>query len=556
MVVDIFNRGVGTLKNINELISKISAAINQNNSQQESINELEAKSNLLTEFPKTNDDGSEAIIGNNKEITRGFESVDLQLFRVDVNRIAAGVQSALIGGRNNGVDSISSGVFVGENNLIGSLIARAVILGGDSNICNVTQGGIVGGFQNRLLIGADDSFIGCGGGGEIRHGFKSAILGGNNPLIRGVELGTANECILAGGSGNRILESTNRSSIVAGLDNEIFRSEDCGIIGGTINRILSGSRYAFVGGGFDNSIQNSTMASIIGSTLSKIEGGLDTAHSNEASILGGSQNNVQGASPRSTIVGGIENYISQGADSGIIACNNSSCRSPNGFVAGGLTCILQTGSDRSSILSGEQNQIYSASNSMVLAGNNNVIDGRGTGSISSSIVIGRNITCTHNGCIILSGRTSSINSSYDNELIFDASSYRTSNQKRTVSFEKLYEAGFNFSNHLNSTDIPIQRTAGVFIRMWYSPARNGPNTSSLPGYIEERYITWRKPNGDFIESDSIQEYPTNSLGVKIAVSILSNKLWLKTTTPISSNDWLCRFEIDYLYDIIDDYLEP
>jgi hypothetical protein len=145
MVVDIFNRGVGTLKNINELISKISTAISQNSSQQESINALEEKSNLLTEYPKTNDDGSGAIIGNDKEITRGFESVDLQLFRVGVGRIAAGVQSALVGGRNNGVDSISSGIFCGENNLIGSLIARAVILGGDSNICNVNTGGIVGG---------------------------------------------------------------------------------------------------------------------------------------------------------------------------------------------------------------------------------------------------------------------------------------------------------------------------------------------------------------------------------------------------------------------------
>jgi hypothetical protein len=225
-------------------------------------------------------------------------------------------------------------------------------------------------------------------------------------------------------------------------------------------------------------------------------------------------------------------------------------------LAGALSCILQTGSDRSAIISGEQNQIYSASNSVCLGGNNNIVDGRDNGPISSSFAIGRNNTITHNGAIVLSGRVDSVNSSYDNELIFDAESYRTSNQKRTVSFEKLYAGGFNFSNHLNSTDIPIQRTAGVLVKLWYTPARDGLDSSSLPGYIEERYIAFRKPDGSFIESDDIQERPVNPNGVKIAVSILSKKLWLTVTTPSSSNEWLCRFEIDFLYDIIEDFLEP
>ena len=555
MVVDIFNRGVGTLKNINELISKISAAINQNNSQQESINELEEKSNLLTEYPKTNDDESEAIIGNNKELTRGFQAVDLQLFRVDVDRVAAGVQSALIGGRNNLVNSISSGIFCGENNLIESLIARAVILGGNTNKCIVTQGGIVGGFENRLLIGSDDSFIGGGGGCEIQHGFKSTVLGGNNLLIRGVELGTANECVVAGGSGNRILQSTNRSSIIAGLDNLIFQSEDCGIIGGTINRILSGSRYAFVGGGFDNSIQNSEMGAVIGSTLSKIEGGLDSAHSNESALLAGSQNNIQGASPRSVIVGGIENYISQGADSGIIACNNSSCRSQNGFLAGCLTGILQTGSPQSIILGGVLNQVYSSPNSAIIGGDTNIIDGRGV-SISSNILIGQNNNCTHSNCIILSGNASTVNSSSNDELIFDANSYRISDQERMVCFQKIYQSGFSYSGHLHSTPVPVQKTAGVHIEMWYSPTEDGPNTSASPGYTEAHYIVWKKPDSSFHESLDIQQKPLNPNGVTINLSLLSQKIYLTTLTPSSSNDWLCRFKITYLFDIVNDFIKP
>jgi exonuclease VII small subunit len=516
---------------------------------------LETVQANLTEYPKTIVDESQAIDANSKTIARGFQAVDLQIFRADNARIAAGTQSALIGGRNNGVNSITSGVFVGENNVIRPSVARAVIMGGNNNECNVNTGGIVGGFENKLLVGASDSFIAGGGGGSITHGVKCGIIGGNNPLIQGTALASANEAVIAGGSGNKILDFTNRSCIVGGLNNQIQQSEDATIVGGTVNKVKTGSRYAFIAGGFENSIQNSTMGSIIGSTLSVIEGGLNTAHSNEASILAGSQNNIQGASPRATIVGGIENFMSQAPDAAIIASENSSCRSQNGFVAGGLACLLSTNSARSAILGGQLNQIYTSPNSATLGGNNNIIDGRG-GAITSSILIGRNNNCTHSNCIILSGNTSTTNSSYDDELTMDAASYRISNQKRTITFEKLFAPGFNFSSHLNATVIPIQRTAGVYIRMWYTPARNGLDTSFGPGYIEDRYIAWRRPDTSFLESDDVQERPPDPNGVKISVSILSEKLWLTTTTPSSTNDWLCRFEIDYLYDIIDDYLKP
>jgi len=554
MVLNIFGGSGGRAVNFTAIFNKINSLISKNTDQDNNITDLQTKQDLLTEYPKIQN-SSNAIVGNNEELVRGSQAVDLQLFRANNARVAVGAQSALVGGRNSQVSSVASGIFCGENNLIGSSILRSVILGGDRNICNVTQGGVICGQDNKLLIGATDSGILGGKNAEISYGFKCVVIGGNNPLIRGISDGVSNECAIISGSGNKILQSSSRSVVAGGLDNKIEFSEDSIIAGGTLNEVKSGSRYSIINGGFQNEIQNSTMAFVSG-TLNKIEGGILTAHSNEASILSGSLNNIQGSSPRATIIGGISNYMSQAPDGAIIGCNNSSCRSPNGFLAGGLSCILQTGCDRSAIVSGEQNQIYSASNSVCLGGNDNIVDGRGTGSISSSFAIGRNNTISHSNTIVLSGRVNSVNSSYNDEIVLDANSIRTNDQKRTVNFSKLYAPGLNISNHLNGTDIPIQKTASVFIKLWYAPSQDGSNTSSLPGFIEEKFIAWRKPDGSFLESDSIQEWPANIDGVKIAVSILSNKLWLTTTTPNSTNEWLCKFEIDYFYDIINDYLEP
>ena len=222
-----------------------------------------------------------------------------------------------------------------------------------------------------------------------------------------------------------------------------------------------------------------------------------------------------------------------------------------------MACILQTGSDRSSIIGGEQNQIYSASNSLCLGGNNNLVDGRGgSESISSSVAIGRNNLITHNNTIILSGRVDSVSSSYDDEIVLDAASYRTSNQERMVCFQKIYQPGFSYSGHLQSTPIAIQQTAGVHVEMWYSPTQGGLNTSASPGFTEAHYIVWKKPDSSFHESLDIQQKPQNLNGVTINLSLLSEKIYLSVSTPSSTNEWLCRFKITYLFDLVNDYLEP
>jgi hypothetical protein len=149
-----------------------------------------------------------------------------------------------------------------------------------------------------------------------------------------------------------------------------------------------------------------------------------------------------------------------------------------------------------------------------------------------------------------------VSSSYDDELIFDAESYRISNQERMVCFEKLYASGFSYSGHLHSTAIPVQKTACVHIEMWYSPTDDSLNESSSPGFVEAHYIVWRKPDSSFIESLDIQQKPPNPNGVTINLSLLSEKIYLTTSTGSSSNDWLCKFKITFLFDIINDYIKP
>jgi len=217
---------------------------------------------------------------------------------------------------------------------------------------------------------------------------------------------------------------------------------------------------------------------------------------------------------------------------------------------------LQTGSPQSVILGGQLNQIYSSPSSGIFGGNSNVIDGRDN-SITTNILIGQNNNCTHSNCIILSGSASTVNSSSNDELIFDANSYRISDQERMVCFQKIYAPGFSYSTHLHSTTIPVQKTAGVHIEMWYTPTDDGLDTSFSPGFTEAYYIVWRKPDSSFYESLNIEQKPPNPTnGVTINLSLLSEKIYLTTITPSSSNDWLCRFKITYLFDITNDFIKP
>lgn len=314
-----------------------------------------------------------------------------------------------------------------------------ITFGGIQNDASGLYNSILGGNNNIINIINHYSFIGAGSGNRLHCTESSAILGGLNNILTGVEsLSTGS--IIAGGERNFI--SGLCSYIGAGKNNKIFSSgkldpqrvgqfvvaQGVGIGGSSINggedNIISGYN-AHIGGGCNNKIPIrpfpelppitiNTNSAILGGSgnialsfqTNVIGGANNKAGYCYASVIGGTGNYAQGCqatiqggvnnrsdSPTSSIVGGRCNWISGGAFG-----NN------NNFIGGG-NCNVMILSQNSNINGGEKNYMYDSDTSNIFGGCNNSI-----GNFYSNILGGRNNIANGYSTTIVGGiRNSTIN---------------------------------------------------------------------------------------------------------------------------------------------------
>lgn len=125
--------------------------------------------------------------GGNK---RGNWATDFQFSRANVNQVASGDHSALIGGKSNKAQASSSGVFGGElNTAAGNWSA---VLGGNSNAANSSYSAVVGGIsctasgETSVVVGGNSNqasgvnAVAIGGSSNVSNGGSAVTFGANN----------------------------------------------------------------------------------------------------------------------------------------------------------------------------------------------------------------------------------------------------------------------------------------------------------------------------------------------------------------------------------------
>lgn len=286
-----------------------------------------------------------------------------------LNSIAAAAATSTIGGGlGNTISDIVSFIGGGSGNNIGERFC--FIGGGTTNRINTDApfSGIVGGSQNTIDvnsqlcfigggelnlissvggIGADHCVIAGGISNQILDGTRHAIGGGSTNVIS-VDV-TNDNCTIAGGEGNRILLTSDRSTIGGGFTNRM-NSAFSVICGGRNNINTTGSDDV-IGGGFQNVIDNAQFATIGGGSTNSIIGG------SQAVVGGGANNQANGAN--STVGGGNTNVIS-----------GSNC-----VIGGGLDNAITTALGFCTIGGGTVNRISLASGATIGGGTNNAATG-------------------------------------------------------------------------------------------------------------------------------------------------------------------------------------
>jgi hypothetical protein len=282
---------------------------------------------------------SSIVGGTSNAITSAASALNTFIGGGDNNNIAAnGVNSdfsIIVGGSSNGIDADNSSIVGGfangirssghsftgggqANNITNSThsvegggesnviittnedgISHNVISGGDHNTIHTSHSGIVGGLNNLIDDGADESFIGAGEDNTIQTGGDHGVIGGGhtNVIVQGAGgMNTVNATIGGGGGLN----------LGGGFP-----------IGNIVN-----SSWGTVGGGTGNTAGSNgngnklfqTIAGGVGNAasgdVSVIAGGkFGIASGDEAAILGGSSNTASAS--RSIVLGGTTNLSSR-----------------------------------------------------------------------------------------------------------------------------------------------------------------------------------------------------------------------------------------------------
>lgn len=281
------------------------------------------------------------------------------------NQIQAGAYySVIAGGYQNQIQSQGSQAAVygviggGFQNILGPWAWYSVVAGGYNNQVeyNANYVGILGGFQNVIGSNVSYSMIGGGTGNNLFYGDNGALIaGGQNNLIGNY----ADNSVIAGGAGNSIGDKwlgalgpggSTGGTISGGIGNVVEGWLSLGeftdppatnatIAGGSYNQIYGASTGAAIGGGNGNS----------------------SVQGNYSVISGGQSNSIYAA--YATVGGGVRNYAS----------------GSGAFIGGGgydgSSVIPNTASGPgSAVVGGTQNQA-SASRSTVGGGHDNSASG-------------------------------------------------------------------------------------------------------------------------------------------------------------------------------------
>lgn len=335
------------------------------------------------------------------------------------NQIGSGNWNTIGNGANNSIElthfatilsgndnSISRQVSTGFNSygLIGGgsdhrLKSNYGFIGmGVENFVDDDYGFIGNGKRNKVLTGADYSFIGSGDSNVVINATYSFVGGGSFNIIN-----AALNNVISGGFRNRIESAEyshigggarnilkgNHSVVSGGAEDSVFANYSM-IGGGIKNYIAPGGHESFIGGGDRNKIGGvGTNNTIVGGLNNKLEGNLNfigggqinVAEGNSNTIVGGGSNRIHTTAESDFIGGGGANYINSGSQfSSVMGGFKNGIGGNLNSVSGGAENFVEGGS--SAIVGGMGNMLLS-SYSLLGGGKDNFIDGG-----SYSILVG------------------------------------------------------------------------------------------------------------------------------------------------------------------------
>ena len=321
---------------------------------------------------------------SNFTVSGNFETGDL-----DTNTFISipntAINSGIIGG--NGNTNIGSSCFIGggRNNNIEYGVSECCIIGGSSNILDLSPGGANTG---NVIIGGTTN--------EINNTAFSVITGGNSNIINDNTIYST----INGGVGNLITDSVSFSGINGGRLNVITNSYS--FIGGGLRNGVSGTRSGIIGGE-DNRVSGNR-SGIVSGHENKIATG-----SNNSIILAGSQNGV--SSTHSGIVAGKEHHISAGASFSVIAggvSNSISDVSMSTILGGSDNNIRGTGTS-CGIFSSVGSSIVGGSQSVIVGGNYNTVGQSQSGIFAGGYNTIENNNNDEGNTVIIGGGNNTIN---------------------------------------------------------------------------------------------------------------------------------------------------
>jgi hypothetical protein len=342
----------------------------------------------------------------------------------------AGMASAVVGGANN----VASGQysFTGSG-LLNTNLADYSFIGGGQN--------------NRIALGAVNSFVGAGFNNSAS-GTSSAIAGGGNNIadFNGAAIVGGSENHAGGdhsfiGGGQANVESAGYATIGGGSGNVVNALAGT-IGGGWPNAIQLGANYSAIGGGQNNLIQTNSFYSAVGGGYANII----RPGANESTIGGGFGNSVGGVITNTsisgaTVAGGLSNradcaysFVGGGRNNlvdDLVGFGSTPIPSPYAVIAGGEANLISNGADHSGIGGGSANQIQGGTQSVIAGGGNNSISGNwstipgGQYNVASgnySFAAGQSAQTYNNGTFIWADSTAGIfNSTGDNQFCIRAS---------------------------------------------------------------------------------------------------------------------------------------
>jgi len=353
--------------------------------------------------------------------TTNNEPLDMGINGEGILRIQPSVDGSpsIVGGSASSVTAGLSGATIGGGlrNTLRRYANESTIAGGSTN--QITgHGSVIGGgalntigFGLHMTIagGEQNTISGHFGLGSFMGGGSSHTINGSSPV----------HAVIVGGLENTMSGDLIRySTIGGGRLNFLGNAEDCVITGGSSNRITSGgfpvggvigggranwlmlsaleARDSTIAGGFDNLVQSgfstisggSKNAIVLSSTGGSIGGGQSNLLSGVSTTISGGANNMA-MNHGATVAGGIANlavgtnaFVGGGAgnlaaSSNAAICggfgNNIHTNASDATIAGGSLNSIGTQSSQASIGGGKGNQVTTGTHAAIGGGEGNQV---------------------------------------------------------------------------------------------------------------------------------------------------------------------------------------